>query len=52
MKSDGYLSSFRLLCPFLVIETYQKRKQLKMDQALEIIVPDEGIKKGILAPCR
>jgi tRNA 2-thiouridine synthesizing protein A len=49
---DLTLDTLGLFCPIPVILTSKKIKQMEMDQVLEVLSDDEGIKKDMPAWCK
>ena len=52
MKADVNLDCFGLLCPFPIMKTARKIKELAVGQVLEVISTDEGIKADMPAWCK
>ncbi|NKE71448.1 sulfurtransferase TusA family protein [Nitrospiraceae bacterium HYJII51-Mn-bac16s-1-B09] len=52
MVADQTLDTLGLFCPIPVILTSKKIKQMEIDQVLEILSDDEGIKKDMPAWCK
>lgn len=50
--SDQTLDTLGLFCPIPVILTSKKIKQMEIDQVLEVLSDDEGIKKDMPAWCK
>ncbi|WP_181071034.1 sulfurtransferase TusA family protein [Candidatus Manganitrophus noduliformans] len=50
--ADQTLDTLGLFCPIPVILTSKKIKQMEIDQVLEILSDDEGIKKDMPAWCK
>jgi TusA-related sulfurtransferase len=50
--ADQTLDTLGLFCPIPVILTSKKIKQMQIDQVLEVLSDDEGIKKDMPAWCR
>ncbi|MCG3113038.1 MAG: sulfurtransferase TusA family protein [Candidatus Manganitrophus sp. SB1] len=50
--ADQTLDTLGLFCPIPVILTSKKIKQMEIDQVLEILSDDEGIKKDLPAWCK
>ncbi len=49
---DHTLDTLGLFCPIPVILTSKKIKQIEMEQVLEVLSDDEGIKKDMPAWCK
>lgn len=52
MKADQRLDCFGLLCPMPIIQTAKKIKEMKVDEVLEVISTDKGIREDMPARCR
>ncbi|TAK07674.1 MAG: sulfurtransferase TusA family protein [Candidatus Manganitrophaceae bacterium] len=52
MEADQTLDTLGLFCPIPVILTSKKIKQMEIDQVLEVLSDDEGIKKDMPAWCK
>lgn len=52
MKADQRLDCFGLLCPMPIIQTAKKIKEMKVDEVLEVISTDKGIREDMPAWCR
>ncbi len=52
MKSDSTLDCVGLYCPMPIAKTAMKIKQLKVNEILEIIADDKGIKLDLPAWCK
>jgi tRNA 2-thiouridine synthesizing protein A len=52
MKADVTLDCFGLLCPMPIIKTAEKIKTMTINQVLEVVSTDEGIKSDMPAWCR
>jgi len=52
MTIDVTLDTLGLFCPIPVILTSKKMKQMTLDQTLEVLSDDEGIKKDMPAWCK
>lgn len=50
--ADQTLDTLGLFCPIPVILTSKKIKQMRIDQVLEVLSDDEGIKKDMPAWCK
>ncbi|MCG3115333.1 MAG: sulfurtransferase TusA family protein [Candidatus Manganitrophus sp. SA1] len=50
--ADQILDTLGLFCPIPVILTSKKIKQMEIDQVLEVLSDDEGIKKDMPAWCK
>lgn len=50
--ADLTLDTLGLVCPIPVILTSKKIKQMALDQVLEVLSDDEGIKKDMPAWCK
>ena len=50
--ADQTLDTLGLFCPIPVILTSKKIKQMEIEQVLEILSDDEGIKKDLPAWCK
>ncbi|MDC4204478.1 MAG: sulfurtransferase TusA family protein [Candidatus Manganitrophus sp.] len=50
--ADQTLDTLGLFCPIPVILTSKKIKQMEIDQVLEVLSDDEGIKKDMPAWCK
>lgn len=50
--SNQTLDTLGLFCPIPVILTSKKIKQMEIDQVLEVLSDDEGIKKDMPAWCK
>ncbi|HZR47093.1 MAG TPA: sulfurtransferase TusA family protein [Candidatus Manganitrophaceae bacterium] len=52
IAADLTLDTLGLFCPIPVILTSKKIKQMAMNQVLEVLSDDEGIKKDMPAWCK
>ncbi len=52
IAADQTLDTLGLFCPIPVILTSKKIKQMEIDQVLEVLSDDEGIKKDMPAWCK
>ncbi len=52
MQADETLDCFGLMCPMPIIKTAQAVKKMKIDQVLEIVATDKGIKQDMPAWCK
>lgn len=52
ISADQTLDTLGLFCPIPVILTSKKIKQMEIDQVLEVLSDDEGIKKDMPAWCK
>ncbi|MBI3805121.1 MAG: sulfurtransferase TusA family protein [Nitrospirae bacterium] len=52
IAADQTLDTLGLFCPIPVILTSKRIKQMEIDQVLEILSDDEGIKKDMPAWCK
>lgn len=52
MTADLTLDTLGLFCPIPVILTSKKIKQMEINQVLEVLSDDEGIKKDMPAWCK
>ncbi len=52
MTADLTLDTLGLFCPIPVILTSKKIKQMALNQILEVLSDDEGIKKDMPAWCK
>lgn len=50
--ADQTLDTLGLFCPIPVILTSKKIKQMEIDQVLEVLSDDEGIRKDMPAWCK
>ncbi len=51
MTADETLDCYGLLCPMPIVETAKKISEMKIDEVLEILSTDEGIKADMPAWC-
>ena len=52
IAADQTLDTLGLFCPIPVILTSKKIKQMEIDQVLEVLSDDDGIKKDMPAWCK
>ncbi len=51
MKADQSLDCTGLYCPMPIVKTMEKIKQLNVDEVLEVVADDKGIKRDMPAWC-
>ncbi len=51
MKADQSLDCMGLYCPMPIVKTAEKIKQLSIDEVLEVVADDKGIKRDMPAWC-
>jgi len=51
MTANETLDCYGLLCPMPIVETAKKIKEMNIDEVLEVLSTDEGIKADMPAWC-